>query len=166
MRPSPVTPHSFFDGELLLAKQEPSQPRRGDLKLPVIMGAAARNADDADAELDGGEGEGAPSSSALPPSSGRARTASASRAGDYSLFATSIPDMNSVSHFGQELSDCLPGILRDKCMQCIACFSCSDALSHPLGIQDQLEVEAAGGRPHWVKPSLGARGPFHRCAFL
>lgn len=109
LRPFAMTPHSFFDGELLLAEQEPSQPRRGNLKLPVITGAAARNADDADAELDGGEGEGGPSSSALPPPSGRARTASASRAGDYSIYATSMQDMNSVFNFGQKLSDCQPG---------------------------------------------------------
>ena len=99
LRPFPMTPHSFFDGELLLAEQEPSQPRRGNLKLPVITGAAARNADDADAELDGGEGEGEPSSSALPPPSGRARTASASRAGHYSIYDTSMQDMNSVFNF-------------------------------------------------------------------
>ena len=87
LRPSPMTPHSFFDGELLLAEQEPGHPRRSNLKLPVITGAAARNADDADAELDGGDGEGAPSSSALPPPSGHARTAAASRAGDYSILS-------------------------------------------------------------------------------
>ena len=57
---------------------EPSHQPRRDAKLPVITGAAAKNAGDADADLDE---EGAPSSSALPPPSGQAKTAAASRAG-------------------------------------------------------------------------------------
>ena len=55
---------------------EPSQLRRKDVKLPAITGAAARNAGDADAELDEDAG---PSSSAMDV---RAKPGAASRAGD------------------------------------------------------------------------------------
>ena len=72
---------------------EPSQLRRKDVKLPIITGAAARNAGDADAELDEDAG---PSSSAMLPHASHAKPGAAFRAGDGMLRkrpATLLPAM-------------------------------------------------------------------------
>lgn len=68
-----MSPHALVADSALCQQVEPSQPRK-NVKLPVITGAAKRDAGDADADLDN---EGAPSSSALPAPSGRGRARTA-----------------------------------------------------------------------------------------
>ena len=129
---------------------EPSQQPRRDAKLPVITGAAAKNAGDADADLDE---EGAPSSSALPPPSGRAKTAAASRAG-----TLTIPAQQRV-RTGAELGKA--GAAANSFSQCcmVALGRCMQSDEHDIALkfvlqgQQQEQQGVVEGRPRLVKHS-------------
>ena len=111
------------------AQAEPSQLRRKDAKLPAITGAAARNAGDADAELDEDAG---PSSSAMLPPAGRAKPGAAFRTGDRVLRKACHSLMSlqpSRQQIFQKAVACLPPAL--PCSPVSSAGSCLSAAGQP-----------------------------------